>query len=56
MSSNQIELVHIAIGGMPVIWDAPLDDGTVLWADVFLPEKEGTYPGIITLGPSPVAG
>ena len=27
-----------------------MEDGTVLRADVFLPEKEGTYPVIITLG------
>jgi predicted acyl esterase len=25
-----------------------MDDGTVLRADVFLPEKEGTWPVIIT--------
>jgi hypothetical protein len=28
-----------------------MDGGTVLRADVFLPEKEGTYQVIITLGP-----
>jgi len=33
-----------------------MDDGTVFRAHVFLPEKEGTYPVIITLGPSPSAG
>ena len=38
---------------MRIIWDAPIttDDGTVLRADVFLPEKQGKYPVIITLGP-----
>lgn len=53
MSTNQVELVNIAAGRMRIIWDAPItmDDGTVLRADVFLPEKEGKHPVIITLGP-----
>jgi hypothetical protein len=53
MSQNQIELVQIATGSMRVLWDAPIemDDGTVLRADVFLPEKDGKYPVIIALGP-----
>src|ERR1700722_7517440 len=53
MSTNQVELVQIATGNMRIIWDAPIemDDGTVLLADVFLPEKEAKYPVIITLGP-----
>jgi hypothetical protein len=39
--------------GMRVIWDAPveMDDGLVLRADIFLPEKDGSYPAIITYGP-----
>ena len=39
--------------GMRIIWDAPIemDDGKILRADVFLPEKDGKYPVIITLGP-----
>jgi uncharacterized protein len=39
--------------GMRVVWDAPIemDDGTVLRADLFLPEEEGNYPAIITYGP-----
>lgn len=42
MSTDQVELVEIAAGRMRIIWDAPIttDDGTVLRADVFLPEKE----------------
>jgi uncharacterized protein len=39
--------------GMRVVWDAPIemDDGTVLRADIFLPEENGNYPAIITYGP-----
>lgn len=39
--------------GMRVIWDAPIkmDDGLILRADIFLPEKDGKYPAIMTLGP-----
>jgi uncharacterized protein len=53
MSTNQLELVQIATGGMRVMWDAPIemDDGTILRADVFLPEKDGEYPVLIALGP-----
>ena len=38
---------------MRVVWDVPIkmDDGTNLRADVFLPEEDGKYPAIITLGP-----
>ncbi len=38
---------------MPVVCDVPIemDDGTILRADVFLPEEDGKYPVIITLGP-----
>ena len=38
---------------MRIFWDAAIgmDDGIILRADVFLPEKEGKYPVIITLGP-----
>jgi predicted acyl esterase len=53
MSVTHQELVEIATGRMRIIWDAPITmaDGTVLRADVFLPEAEGQYPVIITLGP-----
>jgi len=53
MTTSQIELGQIATGSMRIVWDAPIEmnDGTVLRADVFLPEKEGEYPVIITLGP-----
>jgi putative CocE/NonD family hydrolase len=53
MTTKQMEIVQMATGNMRVIWDTPIemDDGTVLRADVFLPEKEGKYPVIITLGP-----
>ncbi|MFM0741363.1 CocE/NonD family hydrolase [Paraburkholderia xenovorans] len=39
--------------GMRIIWDAAIemDDGIILRADVFLPEKEGKYPVIMTFGP-----
>ena len=39
--------------GMRIVWDAPIemDDGVVLRADVFLPEKDGRYPAIIASGP-----
>ncbi len=39
--------------GMRVFWDVPIemDDGVVLRCDLFLPEKEGRYPAIVTLGP-----
>ena len=39
--------------GMRVDWDVPIrmDDGLVLRADVFRPEKEGRYPVILSYGP-----
>ena len=39
--------------GMRIIWDTPIemDDGVVLRADLFLPEKEGRYPAIVASGP-----
>lgn len=47
--SDRMEIIL----GMQVIWDAPIemDDGVVLRADIFRPEKEGRYPVIITHGP-----
>jgi len=53
MDTNERKLVEIATGNMRIIWDTPIEmyDGTVLRADVFLPEKDGKYPVIITLGP-----
>ena len=53
MSTGQVELVEISTGRMRIIWDAPItmDDEVILRADVFLPEQEGKYPVIITLGP-----
>ncbi len=39
--------------GMRIDWDVPIkmDDGLVLRADVFRPNKEGRYPVILTYGP-----
>ncbi len=39
--------------GMRIIWDAPIEmnDGVILRADIFLPEKDGRYPAIIASGP-----
>ncbi len=39
--------------GMRILWDTPIpmDDGLVLRADVFLPERDGRYPVIMTMGP-----
>ena len=39
--------------GMRVLWDVAIemDDGVVLRADVFLPEREGRYPVILNHGP-----
>jgi predicted acyl esterase len=38
---------------MKIEWDVPIeiDDGLVLRADVFRPEKEGKYPAILSYGP-----
>ena len=53
MDTNQGDLTPIATGSMRVMWDAPIemDDGIILRADVFLPERDGEYPVIIALGP-----
>lgn len=39
--------------GMRIGWDVPvpMDDGAILYADVFLPEAEGRYPVLLTHGP-----
>ncbi|MBB3009932.1 CocE/NonD family hydrolase [Cupriavidus alkaliphilus] len=39
--------------GMRIIWDAPIpmDDGVVLRADIFMPEKPGRYATIMSYGP-----
>ena len=39
--------------GMRILWDVgiPMDDGIVLRADIFLPEREGCYPAILNHGP-----
>jgi uncharacterized protein len=39
--------------GVRIDWDVPIemDDGLILRADVFRPEKEGRYPVILTYGP-----
>jgi uncharacterized protein len=39
--------------GMRIDWDVPLrmDDGVVLRADIFRPQKEGRYPVILSYGP-----
>ena len=41
MHTKAVEVVPIAIGSMRVMWDVPIDidDGAVLSADVFLPER-----------------
>jgi uncharacterized protein len=46
MGETQTEL------GMGIIWDAPIemDDGTMLRADVLLPEQNGNYPVLMTYG------
>ena len=39
--------------GMRILWDVAIamDDGVVLRADVYLPEKDGRYPVILSYGP-----
>ena len=39
--------------GMRIDWDVPIemDDGLVLRADVYRPEKEGRFPVILSYGP-----
>src|ERR1700691_1491871 len=39
--------------GMRIDWDVPIemDDGLVLRADVYRPDKEGRYPVLMTYGP-----
>ena len=39
--------------GMNIDWDVaiPMDDGLLLRADVFRPEKPGKYPVILSYGP-----
>lgn len=39
--------------GMRIDWDVPIkmDDGLVLRADIFRPEKDGRYPVILSYGP-----
>jgi predicted acyl esterase len=39
--------------GMRIEWDVPItmDDGLILRADVYRPDKEGRYPVILTYGP-----
>ena len=39
--------------GMRIDWDVsiPMDDGTVMSADVFRPDGDGTYPAIVSYGP-----
>ena len=39
--------------GMRIIWDAEIkaSDGLIMRADVFMPEKEGKYPVILSYGP-----
>ena len=43
----------VVADGMRIDWDVPIemDDGIVLWADVYRPIEEGAYPVIMTLGP-----
>lgn len=44
--------MHETTHGMRIIWDAPvpMSDGTILRADVFLPEQPGRYPAILSHG------
>ena len=39
--------------GMRIDWDLPipLEDGTVLRADVYRPNRKGKFPVIMTMGP-----
>lgn len=39
--------------GMRIDWNVPIemDDGAVLYADVFRPQEEGTFPVLLTHGP-----
>src|SRR2546426_11267650 len=49
MASTKSELRD----GMRIDWDVPIkmDDGLVLRADVYRPEKEGRFPVILSYGP-----
>src|SRR3989475_6669988 len=49
MASTKSELRD----GMRIDWDVPIkmDDGLVLRADVYRPEREGRFPGILSYGP-----
>lgn len=51
MSQDALNFVHR--DGMRIAWDVPvpMDDGAVLRADIFLPEKEQRYPVLLTHGP-----
>ncbi|HET7823928.1 MAG TPA: CocE/NonD family hydrolase [Anaeromyxobacter sp.] len=42
-----------ASGGMRIEWDVPIrmDDGVVLRADVFRPERPGRHPALLAMGP-----
>lgn len=48
-ATNSVSYVE----GMRIIWDMPIpmDDGVVLRADIFMPEKPGRYATIISYGP-----
>src|SRR2546422_11245689 len=49
MASTKSELRD----GMRIDWDVPIkmDDGLVLRADVYRPEREGRFPVILSYGP-----
>jgi uncharacterized protein len=52
--NRTLEIAETQTGSeMRILWDAPIemDDSTALRADVFLPDKQGKYPVIVTLGP-----
>lgn len=50
LSEDMPEAVHA--DGMRILWDAPIrmSDGTVLRADIFLPEAPGRYAALISYG------
>ena len=53
MSGNNSTAFTESRAGMQIDWDVPIpmDDGIILRADVFRPEKPGKYPVILSYGP-----
>jgi putative CocE/NonD family hydrolase len=50
---NEVQKVSEKKDGMNILWNEEIrmDDGVVLRADIFKPEREGKYPVIISYGP-----